>query len=102
MDSEGDPFAAFLRDSYSWKHDEVRFRIAADKQPSRSVVAQGDLRSVDAKDAGTAARGALARDDLITGEKSKFHQAPGDVVGQLEPVDNTTLSGGKVGQRWGH
>jgi hypothetical protein len=53
--------------------------------------AEGDFGTVDAEDAGVAAGGGVSGEDGVAGEEAKFHEAEGEVWGEVDLIDEAGL-----------
>jgi hypothetical protein len=67
----------------SWFH---RLSRLAQYQARRSFAAQGYFGSIHAIDARFATGGAAGGHDDMAGEEAKFHEAAGDVIGEIEAI----------------
>lgn len=64
----------------------------------RGGAAQSDLRAVNLKYARVAARGALARGDASSRQKSEFHESSRIVRGQIDAVQDGMVAFAQVNQ----
>ena len=57
----------------------------------RGLAPQSDFRPVYAKHSRIATGRGMARRDRVAGEKAKFHQSPGVVLRQIQPIQDSRL-----------
>lgn len=62
-------------------------------QTGSGLQTERNFGAVDAVDAWISAWGGTAEADALTGEKAQFHQSPGDLVGEVEAIEDGLLSG---------
>jgi len=66
--------------------------FATEQQARCSLQAKGDLRAIHAEYFRIASRRAFDSGDPIAGQKTKFHEPTGDVLGHVEALDDTLLA----------
>jgi hypothetical protein len=60
--------------------------------------AEGDFSAVDSEDAGVAAGGGVGGEDGVAGEEAEFHEAEGEVLGEVDGIDEAGLVLLEVGE----
>jgi len=66
--------------------------FAPQQEAGRRLQAQGDFRTVYAKNFRIAARRTARGGYASAGQKTKFHEPPGELLGQVYAVDDAVLA----------